>query len=56
VYKTKNKDGVTGTYSIDKDGDVNLNQFGRHLIKNGDLTPIQTVKVTKDSNGKPLGG
>jgi branched-chain amino acid transport system substrate-binding protein len=56
VYKTKNKKGVTGTYSVDKDGDVNLNQFGRHLVKNGDLSPIQTVLVKKDSNGKPLGG
>jgi branched-chain amino acid transport system substrate-binding protein len=56
VYKTKNKDGVTGTYSIDKDGDVNLSQFGRHLVKNGDLSPIKTVQVKEDSNGKPLGG
>ncbi|MFL5337154.1 MAG: branched-chain amino acid ABC transporter substrate-binding protein [Geminicoccaceae bacterium] len=55
VFKTKNKDGVTGTYSIDKDGDVNLSQFGRHLVKNGDLSYNKTVKVAKDSNGKPLG-
>jgi branched-chain amino acid transport system substrate-binding protein len=56
VYKTKNKKGVTGTYSVDKDGDVNLAQFGRHRIVNKTLSPIQTVQVKQDSNGKPLGG
>jgi branched-chain amino acid transport system substrate-binding protein len=53
--KTKDKVGVTGTYDIDEDGDVTLSTFGRHLVVNGKLSPIKTVKVTKDSNGKPLG-
>jgi branched-chain amino acid transport system substrate-binding protein len=56
VFKTKGKVGVTGTYDIDKDGDTTANQFGRHRIENGELTPIKTVTVKEDSNGKPLGG
>ena len=53
-FNTKGKEGVTGTYDIDKDGDVTLSQFGRHRIANGELTPIKTVQVSQDSNGKPL--
>jgi branched-chain amino acid transport system substrate-binding protein len=55
-FNTKNKEGVTGTYDIDKDGDVTLSQFGRHEIQNGELTPIRTVEVKQDSFGRPLGG
>jgi hypothetical protein len=54
VFSTKNKEGVTGNYDIDKDGDVTLHQFGRHRIVNGALTPIKTVQVKEDSYGKPL--
>jgi branched-chain amino acid transport system substrate-binding protein len=54
VFSTKNKQGVTGTYDIDKDGDVTLHQFGRHVIINGALSPVKTVIVKEDSNGKPL--
>jgi hypothetical protein len=46
---------VTGTYDIDEDGDVTLNEFGRHLIVDGELSPIKTVTVEEDSNGNPLG-
>jgi branched-chain amino acid transport system substrate-binding protein len=53
-FNTKDKEGVTGTYDIDADGDVTLNQFGRHRIANGELTPIKTVQVSQDSNGNPL--
>jgi branched-chain amino acid transport system substrate-binding protein len=55
VFATKDKVGVAGTYDIDADGDVDLNTFGRHLVKNGELSPIKTVKVAEDSNGEPLG-
>jgi branched-chain amino acid transport system substrate-binding protein len=55
VYKTKGKKSVLGTYSIDKDGDVTVNDFGRYLIKGGALEFNKTVKVAKDSNGKSLG-
>ena len=54
VFSTKNKDGVTGTYDIDPDGDVTLHQFGRHIIVKGKLSPVKTVQVAEDSNGKPL--
>jgi len=54
VFSTKNKQGVTGTYDVDKDGDVTLHQFGRHVIVKGALSPIKTVEVAKDSNGKSL--
>jgi branched-chain amino acid transport system substrate-binding protein len=53
-FNTKGKEGVTGTYDIDEDGDVNLSQFGRHRIVNGELSPIKTVQVTRDSNGNEL--
>jgi branched-chain amino acid transport system substrate-binding protein len=55
VYKTKNKKSVLGTYSIDKDGDTTINDFGRYLVKDGALKFQKSVKVAKDSNGKPLG-
>jgi branched-chain amino acid transport system substrate-binding protein len=55
-FATKNRKSVLGTYSIDKDGDTTLNDFGRYLIKGGDLTFLKTVRVAKDSYGKPLGG
>jgi branched-chain amino acid transport system substrate-binding protein len=56
VFKTKNKPSVLGTYSIDKDGDVTTNKFGRFFVKNGKLTYDKTVTLTKDSYGRPLGG
>jgi branched-chain amino acid transport system substrate-binding protein len=54
-FNTTDKEGVTGTYDIDDDGDVTLNEFGRHLIVDGELSPIKTVTVKEDSNGNPLG-
>ena len=56
VFKTKNKASVLGTYSIDKDGDVTTNQFGRYFVKNGKLSYDKTVIIKKDSYGRPLGG
>jgi len=55
VYKTKDKKSVLGTYSVDKDGDVTTNQFGRFFVKNGKLSYDKTVTVEKDSSGNPLG-
>jgi hypothetical protein len=55
-FDTKDKEGVTGTYDVDKDGDVSLNTFGRHLVVAGKLSPIKTVQVEEDSFGRPLGG
>jgi branched-chain amino acid transport system substrate-binding protein len=55
VFKTKDKKSVLGTYSIDKDGDVTTNQFGRFFVKGGKLVYDKTVTVEKDSSGNPLG-
>ena len=55
-FSTEGKEGVTGTYDIDEDGDVNLSQFGRYRIENGELNEGVTVQVSQDSNGNPLGG
>jgi branched-chain amino acid transport system substrate-binding protein len=56
VYKTKSRKSVLGTYSIDKDGDTTINDFGRYLVAGGALKFQKSVKVAKDSNNKPLGG
>jgi branched-chain amino acid transport system substrate-binding protein len=55
VFATKNLQSVLGTYSIDKDGDTTVNQFGRYLVKNGKLVFSKAVIVKKDSYGRPLG-
>jgi branched-chain amino acid transport system substrate-binding protein len=55
VFKTKNKQSVLGTYSIDKDGDVTTKQFGRFVVVGGKLKYDKTVQVAKDSSGNPLG-
>ena len=55
VFSTKNKPSVLGTYSIDKDGDTTVNQFGRYLVVGGHLKFNKTVLVKKDSYGRPLG-
>jgi branched-chain amino acid transport system substrate-binding protein len=55
VFSTKDRHSVLGTYSIDKDGDSTLNDFGRYVVKNGKLTNLTRVKVKKDSFGRPLG-
>jgi branched-chain amino acid transport system substrate-binding protein len=54
-FNTKDKEGVTGTYDVDPDGDVTLSQFGRYRIVNGELNEGVTVQVEQDSNGNPLG-
>ena len=55
IFATRNKDSVLATYSIDKDGDTTVNEFGRYLVKNGKLVFDKAVVVKKDSYGRPLG-
>jgi branched-chain amino acid transport system substrate-binding protein len=55
VFKTKDKQSVLGTYSVDKDGDVTTKQFGRFLVEAGKLKYDKTVQVDKDAEGNPLG-
>ena len=54
-FTTKDKEGVVGTYDIDKDGDTTANQFGRYLVKGGEAEFLETVTVKEDSFGRPLG-
>ena len=54
-FNTADKEGVIGTYDIDEDGDVNISQFARYRIENGELNEGETVQVSQDSNGNPLG-
>jgi branched-chain amino acid transport system substrate-binding protein len=54
-FATKDFEGVTGTFDVDKDGDVTSRTFGRHLVVGGELSPIKTVTVERDSFGRPLG-
>ena len=54
-FATKGKEGVVGTYDIDKDGDTTANQFGRYLVKGGEVEFLETVEVKEDSFGRPLG-
>ena len=56
VFSTKNRPSVLGTYSIDKDGDTTLNDFGRYIVTSGNRVIVKAVKVLKDAYGKPLGG
>jgi branched-chain amino acid transport system substrate-binding protein len=53
-FNTQGKEGVTGTYDIDEDGDVTLSTFGRYLVENGELNEGETVQVKQDSNGNSL--
>ena len=55
LFKTKERQSVIGTYSIDKDGDATINKYGRYLVKGGELEFNKTVEVTKDPQGNPLG-
>ena len=55
-FNTEGKEGVTGTYDIDEDGDVTLSQFGRYRIEDGELDRGRDRSGQQDSNGNPLGG
>ena len=44
IHQTKNKSSVLGTYSIDKNGDTSLTDYGLYTIKNGALTFDKVIK------------
>ena len=46
VFKTKNRNSVLGTYSINSDGDTSLTDYGIYVIKGGKLTFDKVVKTT----------
>jgi len=45
IYSTKNRQSVLGTYSIDKNGDTTLTDYGAYGVKNGQLTFEKTIKA-----------
>ena len=45
VFKTNNRNSVLGSYSINKDGDTSLTDYGIYVIKGGKLTFDKVVKT-----------
>jgi branched-chain amino acid transport system substrate-binding protein len=45
IFKTKNRKSVLGTYSIDKNGDTSLTDYGLYKIVGGKLTFDQVIKA-----------
>jgi branched-chain amino acid transport system substrate-binding protein len=45
VFATKDRPSVLGTYSIDKNGDTTLTDYGVYSVQNGDLKFDQTIKA-----------
>jgi branched-chain amino acid transport system substrate-binding protein len=45
VFATKNRNSVLGTYSIDKNGDTSLTDYGLYKIANGKLTFDTVIKA-----------
>ena len=45
LFATKDRQSVLGTYSIDKNGDTSLSDYGVYSIKNGNLVFDQTIKA-----------
>jgi len=45
LFATKDRQSVLGTYSIDKNGDTTLTDYGIYGIKDGNLTFDKTVKA-----------
>ena len=45
LFETKDRQSVIGTYSIDKNGDTTLTDYGIYTVKNGELEFDQTVKA-----------
>ena len=37
IFATKDREGVVGTYGIDKNGDITLTPYGAYRIKDGEL-------------------
>jgi branched-chain amino acid transport system substrate-binding protein len=45
IFATKDRKSVLGTYSIDKNGDTTLTDYGVYSVDNGDLKFDQTIKA-----------
>ena len=44
IFATKDREGVFGRYSIDKNGDITLTPYGAYRIKDGELVFDRTVQ------------
>ena len=44
VFATKDRQGVFGTYSIDKNGDITLTPYGIYRVRNGELVFDHSVQ------------
>ncbi len=49
INKTKNRQSVLGTYSIDKNGDTSLTDYGLYVIKDGLPTFDKVIKASSSS-------
>jgi branched-chain amino acid transport system substrate-binding protein len=47
IFATKDRPSVLGTYSIDKNGDTTLTDYGVYKIVNGQQVFLETVKAKK---------
>jgi branched-chain amino acid transport system substrate-binding protein len=45
LFATKDRSSVLGTYSIDKNGDTTLTDYGAYGVKNGERVFDQTIKA-----------
>jgi len=45
IFATKDRDSVLGTYSIDKNGDTTLRDYGVYKVKDGNLEFEKAVKA-----------
>jgi branched-chain amino acid transport system substrate-binding protein len=45
LFATKDRKSVLGTYSIDKNGDTSLTDYGAYKVENGELKFDQTIKA-----------
>jgi branched-chain amino acid transport system substrate-binding protein len=46
LFNTKNRQSVLGTYSIDKDGDTSITDYGLYKIVNGQPTFAKVIKAS----------
>lgn len=45
IHTTKDKQSVLGTYSIDKNGDTSLTDYGLYVVKDGQLSFAKVIKA-----------
>ena len=45
LFSTKDRQSVLGTYSIDKNGDTTLTDYGVYAVKNGEMSFDETIKA-----------